>query len=256
MNTFVFDIETVPDTDSGRRLYQLDSLSDQDVAAAMFALRRDKVGHDFLALHLHRIVAISVVFQHQNKIKVWSLGDVDADEKELVTRFFQGIEKYTPNLVSWNGNGFDLPVLHYRALKHGVPAQRYWENGQTEQSFRWNAYTSRYHDRHIDLMDRLAAFQARANAPLDEVAAMLGFPGKMGMSGASVAEQFFAGDIAGIRNYCETDVMNTYLVYLRFELMRGNLDGNQYHQYCTQLRDWLQQNPEPHFQQFLARWPN
>src|SRR5699024_9779140 len=107
-------------------------------------------------------------------------------EEELVQRFFDGIEKFIPTLVSWNGGAFDLPVIHYRALFHGIAGLRYWEIGDEDQSFRWNNYLNRYHQRHLDLMDMLSGYQARAAAPLDEIAVLLGLPGKMGMSGTKV----------------------------------------------------------------------
>jgi len=207
MNVFVFDIETVPDVDAGRRLYGLEGLSDAEVATVMFHQRRQETGgSEFLRLHLHRIVAISVVLRSGDHFKVWSLGTPASPERELIQRFFHGLERYTPTLVSWNGGAFDLPVLHYRSLLHGVAAPRYWELGDEDREFRWNNYLSRYHMRHTDLMDVLAAYQPRANAPLDEVATLLGFPGKMGMSGAKVWEAYQAGEIEAIRHYCETDV--------------------------------------------------
>ncbi len=254
MNVLVFDIETVPDVASGRRLHGLDGLDDNDVANVMFHKRRQETGNDFLRLHLQRVVAISVVLRSRDDLKVWSLGEEGADEKELVQRFFDGLDRFTPTLVSWNGSGFDLPVLHYRALLHGISAPRYWETGDEDQSFRWNNYLSRYHNRHTDLMDVLAGYQARANAPLDEIAAMLGFPGKMGMSGDKVWDAYQAGDIAGIRNYCETDVLNTFLVYLRYELMRGRLTAGEYDAECRRVRDYLAKENKPHFSEFLANW--
>jgi predicted PolB exonuclease-like 3'-5' exonuclease len=255
MNVFVFDIETIPDVDGGRRLHGLDGLSDADVARAMFQLRAEETGgSDFLRLHLHRICAISVVMRHGDRVKVWSLGEPDADERELVQRFFDGVDRYTPTLVSWNGSGFDLPVLHYRAMLHGVQAPRYWDTGGDDRDFKWNNYISRYHERHTDLMDLLAAYQPRAYAPLDEIATLLGFPGKMGMSGAKVWDAFQAGDIEGIRNYCETDVLNTYLVYLRFQLLRGQLTPAAYDREQTLLRESLQQENRPHLDEFLVQW--
>lgn len=254
MNVFVFDIETIPDVEAGRRLHGLDGLSDEDVAKAMYHMRQQEAGTDFLRLHLHRIVAISAVFRSADNLKVWSLGDSEADEKELVQRFFDGIERYTPTLVSWNGGGFDLPVLHYRALRHAVVAGRYWDSGDEDREFKWNNYLSRYHARHTDLMDVLAGYQPRANAPLDEIATLLGFPGKMGMSGAKVWEQYQAGNLAGIRDYCETDVLNTYLVYLRYELMRGRLMPPAYKAECDKLRDYLRFENKPHFNEFLDAW--
>jgi predicted PolB exonuclease-like 3'-5' exonuclease len=158
--------------------------------------------------------------------------------------------------VSWNGSGFDLPVLHYRALRHGLSAPRYWETGADDQSFRWNNYLSRFHERHTDLMDVLSAYQPRATAPLDEIAQLLGLPGKMGHSGAEVWEQFQQGNLEGIRNYCETDVLNTYLVYLRYELMRGNLDDAGYRRETKLVRDTLTAANRPHLNAFLAAWPD
>ena len=255
MNIFVFDIETIPDVESGRRIHGLEGLSDADVAKAMFHLRRQEAGTEFLRLHMQKVVAISAVLRSRDRVTVWSLGEEDSEEKELIQRFFDGIDKFVPTLVSWNGSGFDLPVLHYRALLHGVAAPRYWDSGDDDRDFKWNNYLSRYHSRHTDLMDVLAGYQARANAPLDEIATMLGFPGKMGMSGAHVWDNYQEGDLAGIRNYCETDVLNTYLVWLRFQLMRGRLSGAEYAAECTLLRETLAAEDKPHLNEFLAAWP-
>jgi len=254
MSILVFDIETIPDIPSGKRLYNLDGLSDGDCVKALRTLRRNKVGHEFLPHHLQQIVAISLVLSKGQTVKVWSLGDEVADEKELITRFFAGIDKYMPTLVSWNGCGFDLPVLHYRAMLHGIAAPTYWENGDNQQGFRWNNYLSRFHYRHLDLMDVIAGYQNKAFAPLDEIAGMFGFPGKMGMSGAKVWDQYEAGDIQSIRNYCETDVLNTYCVYLRFELMRGTLQPSEYVQRIAELKTCLtQDNERTHLQEFLGK---
>ncbi len=255
MNIFVFDIETIPDVKSGRRLYGLDGLDDADTAKAMFTLRRQETnGSEFLRLHLHRICAISVVLRSADRIKVWSLGDPDSDESELIQRFYDGVDRFTPTLVSWNGGGFDLPVLNYRSLLHGVPASKFWDTGQDDRDFKWNNYISRYHERHTDLMDVIAMYQPRANAALDDIATMLGFPGKMGMSGAKVWDEFQAGNIQAIRNYCETDVLNTYLVYLRFQLIRGQLTKAAYQKELDLLRDTIGQEDKPHFNEFLENW--
>ena len=256
MNILVFDIETVPDIESGKKLYNLDGLTAEDAAELMFSHRRQETdgNSDFLRHYLHKIVAISVVLKTKDNLKVWSLGEPDSDEKELITRFFEGIERYTPTIVSWNGSGFDLPVLHYRSLLHSVVAQRYWENGEDDQSFKWNNYLSRFHSRHTDLMDVLSGYMPQAKAPLDEIATILGFPGKMGMSGDKVWDCYHAGEIEAIRNYCETDVLNTYLVYLRYELVRGRLTENAYEQECDQVRDMLKNEGKPHLQEFLEAW--
>jgi predicted PolB exonuclease-like 3'-5' exonuclease len=254
MTILVFDIETIPDIQAGRQLFNLDGLSDEDTALAMFALRREKTGNDFLPHHLQKICAISLVMSHNSQIKVWSLGDEHSSEQELITRFFSGIDKHTPTLVSWNGSGFDLPVLHYRALLHGISAPTYWEAGENQQSFRWNNYLSRFHYRHLDLMDVLAGYQNKAFAPLDDISTLLGFPGKMGMSGSKVWEQYLAGQMKSIRNYCETDVLNTYCVYLRFEFMRGVINTEEYNKAIDRLKTYLSTEKEKeHLQEFLKQ---
>ncbi len=255
MHCFSFDIETIPDVEFGRRFYDLEGLPDEEVATAMIFLRQQATGSDFLPLHQQRVVAISVSFRTADTFKVWSLGDEDSDEAEIVQRFFDGIERYSPDLVSWNGGGFDLPVLHYRALKNGIQAPRYWEIGDGDRDFKWNNYLSRFHWRHTDLMDVLAGFQPRGRASLDQMAVMLGFPGKLGMSGADVWDTYQAGGIADIRNYCETDVLNTWLVYLRFEFMRGNLNEKELQSEFALVRKTLAAMDKDHLNEFLAAWP-
>lgn len=251
----VFDIETVPDIEGLRRLHNLPpQLAPNDIANMAFQARRQTVGNDFLPLHLQRVVAISCVLRDKSDFRVWSLGNPADSESELIRRFFEGVEKYSPQLVSWNGGGFDLPVLHYRALIHGVQARRYWEMGDEDREFKWNNYLSRYHTRHLDLMDILALYQPRANVPLDELAKLMGFPGKLGMDGSQVWSAFQHAEMAAIRNYCETDVVNTYLVFLRFQLMRGILDTEQYRREYELVRSTLSKSPESHWHEFLGLW--
>jgi predicted PolB exonuclease-like 3'-5' exonuclease len=253
--TLVFDIETVPDTDGLRTLLGLpDETPAEDVANIAFHQRRQSHGNEFLPLHQHRVVAISCALREGENFKVWTLGGPEESEAQIIQRFYDGIDKYKPNLVSWNGGGFDLPVLHYRALVHGIQACCYWDMGDDDRDFKWNNYISRYHTRHLDLMDLLALYQPRANAPLDEIAQLCGFPGKLGMDGSKVWDAFKNGEIEAIRNYCETDVANTYLVFLRFQHMRGFLNAEAYQREIALARETLSGYPGSHWQEFLAAW--
>ena len=250
-----FDIETVPDVEGLRRLHGLDGgLADREVAEMAFQLRRQATGGDFLPLHLHRVVAISCALRDRDSFRVWSLGGEADGEAVLIQRFYDGIAKYTPQLVSWNGGGFDLPVLHYRGLMHGVRARRYWEMGDDDREFRYNNYIGRYHARHCDLMDLLSLYQLRAAAPLDDLARLLGLPGKLGFDGSRVWDAYQGGKLADIRRYCETDVVNTYLVYLRFQLMREAHTAEQHRVECELVRTTLAASAEPHWKEFLAAW--
>ena len=252
----VFDIETVPDVAGLRAINGIDAaLSDEQVAAMAFQRRRQASGNDFLQLHLQRVVAISCALRERDSLRLWSLGEAADSEGVLIQRFFDGIEKYTPQIVSWNGGGFDLPVLHYRGMVHGVHAARYWDMGEEDREFKWNNYISRYHARHLDLMDLLALYQPRGAAPLDDFARLLGFPGKIGLEGSQVWQAWQDGKIAQIRSYCEADVANTYLVYLRFQLMRGSFTREQYEQEIALVRTTLEKSPGAHWTEFLGRWP-
>lgn len=251
----VFDIETIPDVDGLRALNNHPKeMSDAEVAAAAFAARREKTGSDFLQHHLHRVAAISCAFRDDEGFRVRSLGTTEDGEQKLVHDFFRIIDKYTPQLVSWNGGGFDLPVLHYRAMINGVTASRYWEMGEDDRDFKWNNYLSRYHTRHLDLMDLLALYTGRANAPLDELAKLCGFPGKLGVDGSQVWTLYQEGRIGEIRDYCETDVVNTYLVYCRYLLMRGALTQAAYAAEIELVRNALSALDGRHWTEFLDAW--
>ena len=258
----VFDIESIPDVAGIRALHDLPAeLDDAEVAEFAFQKQRAKNGSDFLPHHLQRIAVISCAMRANSEeggFKVWSLAEPTLGEAEIIRRFFGGIEKYTPQLVSWNGGGFDLPVLHYRGLIHGVEAVRYWEMGEGDgfdaRDFKWNNYISRYHMRHLDLMDLLSMYQPRANAPLDQLAKLMGLPGKLGMDGGAVWGAWLDGRIDDIRDYCETDVVNTYLVYLRFQMMRGRLSPAEHAAEVSFVRAELAKIDAPHWREFLTAW--
>ena len=254
----VFDIESIPDIAGLRALRGGPTeTSDEQVYAAWLAERKEKGQSDFTPLHLQRILVISVVFRNAEGLRIHSFVDRDgASEGKVVQTFFNSIEKHQPQLVSWNGSGFDLPVLHYRGLRHGVEASKYWDMGEDDREYKWNNYISRYHMRHLDLMDLLAMYSPKNNAPLDAMAKLCGFPGKLGMDGSQVYAQYLAGQTDDIRRYCETDVMNTYLVYCRFQKMRGGLTEAEYEQEITYVKETLGNlaPTESHWDEYLKAW--
>lgn len=254
MNVLCFDIETAPDTELGRRLFGLGDLDDESVAKVMRFKQLQTRDTDFLPLPQHRIVVISAVLRNADGLHIFSLGSEQGGEREIVQRFFDGIERKSPDLVSWNGGGFDLPVLHYRALKHGITAARYWEVGDTDRDYRYNNYLGRFHWRHIDLMDVLSGYQFGGRASLEHISLLLGLPGKLGMSGADVWDYYREGRNEEIERYCETDALNTYLIYLRFELMRGNFDRARYEQEVSRVKEKIERSEAPHWREFVAAW--
>ncbi len=250
-----FDIECVPDLEGVRKIHDLPADLDHAAVAEWFAQRRRAAsGNDFAPHYLQRVVAISCALRNDTGFRVWSIGEADDGEAELIRRFFDGIDKLTPQLVSWNGGGFDLPVLQHRALIHGVCASTYWDWGDEDREFKFNNYLGRFHTRHIDLMDVLSAYQLRSSAPLDAMARLCGFPGKLGMSGGEVAAAVARGELADVRNYCETDVVNTLLLYQRFRMMRGELSAGDYAAEVSLVRERIEASDAPHWKAFIAAW--
>jgi len=253
--TLIFDLETIPDIKGIRKLYNLeDSLSDFNVVNIANFKRRQKVGHDFLPPHLHQIVAISCVLKTDERIEVWTLGDENTNEAGILKHFFDGLDKYVPNLVSWNGTGFDLPVLNYRTLANHISSEIYFDTGDNHSDFKWNNYMSRYHRRHLDLMDVLALYSGRNNASLNEICKIYDFPGKLDMDGGKVWETFLNGDLESIRNYCETDVANTYLVYLRYLLSKKELTVAAYTKEIDNFKELITRYKKTHWDNFLKAW--
>jgi 3'-5' exonuclease len=252
----VFDIETIPDVAALRALRGMDvSTTDADVMAAEKAEREAAGKSDMLPLYLQRVLVISCVFRNLKGLTVQSfVAPSPSDEGGAIQTLFDKIDKHQPQLVSWNGGGFDLPVLHYRGLKHGVVADKYWDMGEDDREYKWNNYISRYHTRHLDLMDLLALYQPRANAPLDAMAKLCGLPGKLGMDGSQVYGAFLDGKLDEIRRYCETDVMNTWLLYCRFQKMRGGFTEAEHAREVTLARETLGAIDEPHWGEYLAAW--
>jgi 3'-5' exonuclease len=253
--TLAFDIETVPDLAGLRRIYSLPTeLTDADVLDWALQQRRAATGNDFVPPYLQRVIAIACVLREDAGLRIASVGNATDSESELIRRFFDLIERHTPQLVSWNGGGFDLPVLCHRAMMHSLTAAKFWDLGEDDRDFKFNTYIGRYHMRHLDLMDVLALYQPRNNAPLDAMSRLAGFPGKLGLSGAEVRDAFAAGRIEDVRRYCETDVLNTYLLYLRFQLLRGTLPVEEHAAEVALVREKLSASKEPHWREFLTAW--
>jgi predicted PolB exonuclease-like 3'-5' exonuclease len=256
----VFDIESIPDVAGLRALGDYPAeFTDEQVYTAWVEARKAEGKSDFAPLYLQRILVLSVVFRSAEGLKVHSFVDRDGrSEGKIIQDFFRRIEKYEPQLVSWNGGGFDLPVLHYRGLRHGVEASKYWDMGDDNREYKWNNYISRYHMRHLDLMDLLAMYTPKNNAPLDALAKLCGFPGKLGVDGSQVYSLYQQGKLEDIRRYCETDVMNTYLMYCRFQKMRGGFMPDEYEQEIELVRRsiqaWAADDDEPHWGEYLAAW--
>jgi 3'-5' exonuclease len=262
-NLFVFDIETVPDTDAVPNLTGFD---DPDGAARREELERYHLDitdgrNSFPRQPFHKVVAISFLeaeIERDGARETYYLkelrsgGEAGFDERQLLQGFFQYFERLRPRLVSFNGRGFDLPVLKYRAMVHGISAPWLHQAGD-----KWNSYTSRYSwDWHCDLMDQLSDYGASARVKLNEVCSVLGLPGKFGVDGSKVAQMVDDGEVEAVREYCETDVLNTYLVYLRTMLHRGLMDVDGHDRAVADVISMIKTEGEsrPYLLEFLNVW--
>lgn len=234
-----FDLETVPDADYGRRYLGMKG-SDLDVQEAMQARRLEETANrtDFLPVDLHRIVTLSVAWwvPASGQLKVSTLGEGSGDESAAIQKFADKVLAQKPRLVSWNGNGFDLPVLHYRWLRHGIAAPHYWQPPS-----RYDAYSKRYSLLHVDLMDVLGAF--RNPVKLDEAAQLCGFPGKVVTEGHRVFHHIARGELELVEGYCEMDALNTLLLFMRWCVTRGELDRAGELAFLRAVRDHLLSRP-------------
>jgi predicted PolB exonuclease-like 3'-5' exonuclease len=232
----VFDVETVPDGDHH---------TTDDMPKVLY----------------HKVVAISYLrasVHEDDGERYFSVdllrtgGDLVSTEKDLLAGFWQFVEKSKPRLVTFNGRGFDIPVVKYRALKYGITAP-WFAQGEGK----WDNYSGRYSvDWHCDLMDALADFGASKACKLSEISSLLGVPSKLGIDGSLVKSYVEAGRLAEIRNYCETDVLATYLIFLRFALFRGELSTAGFQASVANLKRYLsdERASRSHLGEFSDAW--
>ncbi len=257
----VFDIETVADTDAARRIYpQLADLNDADALSALTALRIQEAGHDFMRLPLQRIVCISALYIKDEQLSLFSLTADKFSEKEILAKFFRAFSdiETLPQLISWNGSGFDIPVLIYRAMQYDLSAPWLFEEGERIKSMRFDNYVNRFQTKHLDLMDRFSQYGASRREAMDVVASLYGLPGKTNVDGSMVGDLVSNDDWQTLSIYCESDVMNTWLIYLRWLRLTGKLSSPSYTHWQQQSRDYLakftQADGKARHHEFIADW--
>ena len=257
---FVFDIETIPDTEV---LYNLTGSTTTDEKEKRKELEEYSSeisgGNPFPRQLFHKVVSISILIADIKKVngyeyyeinKIGTISNIDNTEKEMTEKFFNYLCKYTPRIVDYNGRTFDLPVMKYRAMKYGISIENMFKSGD-----KWNSYSQRYStDWHCDLLDVLSDFGASARCKMNEVCSILGIPGKIGIDGSKVADMFDEGELKEIDNYCETDVLNTYLVYLNYGLLSGLVNYDNFIQMNKDLKNYMIDKHLSHFDEFLEEW--
>ncbi len=248
----VFDCESVPDTELLREIYGY-SGNDLEVCESAFAAQKEATGSEFLPIAFHKIISISALIcdDFGRFVKVGNfgresrrdsnkdskdLGESNADstadspylpkdECEILGEFLRYLNKNNPKLVSFNGRNFDLPAIMIRALKYNLNAESYFESDNAKHNKnKWENYRARYSENfHIDLLDVINSFGAARGIKLDVVCKMAGIVGKFDTSGDDVYRLYFAGEHRKIDEYCQSDVLNTYWLYLKYQLLQGKI---------------------------------
>jgi predicted PolB exonuclease-like 3'-5' exonuclease len=226
-SVIVWDLETVPDLAAAARLFDMGDASDGEV--------REALGTGFPKHPLHKIVCIGalVASRQPEGWRVDALGAPHTGERseaQLIRDFIEKIGQLRPQLITFNGHSFDLPVLRYRAMVNRIPAA----GVQVRQ------YFHRYTEDALDLCDVLGSYVPGAKVKLDDVSKILGLSGKpVGIDGSRVEEMVLAGQIEEVARYCETDVLNTYRVWLVYELFRGAITSEQLDWSERQIREFV-----------------
>jgi predicted PolB exonuclease-like 3'-5' exonuclease len=235
----VFDCETIPDVELLKHKgYEGSGL---EISQAAVQDQAEKSGSGFLPILYHQVVTISAViadeygsFQKVNTIN-------GSDEREMIENFLNFINKHNPKLVSFNGRGFDLPMLMVRAMKYNLTCPAYFEVDNRElNKSKWDNYRYRFSNRfHVDLLDHISEFGAVRGLKLDDLCMMVGIVGKYDVSGDQVMELYYHNEHQKISEYCESDVLNTYWLFLKYELLKGNITMEDYYSHLGAMHDKL-----------------
>jgi predicted PolB exonuclease-like 3'-5' exonuclease len=253
----ILDTESVPD---GRLLakikYPGDNLTPEDAVVRAQGEARDRsfTGSDFLPVSFHFPVA-ACILRVGLDYGLQALTCLDAPHfrpRKIVEEFWRGVasykEKYKERvkLVTFNGRGFDLPLLELAAFRYGCAGRDYFLSSR-----------NRFGGGHVDLMDWLTNFGAvRMAGGLDLLSKLLGKPGKMEVAGDQVYQMHLAGKVQEINDYCMYDTLDTYFVFLRTRVMTGEMSLEQEHTAVVRAKAWLTTKAEevPALKHYLDNW--
>ena len=221
---------------------------------------KEKTGSEFLPVCFHRVVSISAVMA-DGFGRFLRVSTLDGEnERDKIAKFLAFIEDFNPRLVSFNGRGFDLPMIMARAMCYDLSAAAYFEtNDRDSNKSKWENYRSRYDGRfHLDLLDHISDFGAVRGLKLDHICASVGLPGKYDVHGDQVLQLYYAGEQAKIDEYCRSDVLNTYWLFLKYELLRGKIIKDDYLNYIAVMDEFLKKecagmSYTPVFCEFIER---
>jgi predicted PolB exonuclease-like 3'-5' exonuclease len=252
----VFDVESVPDPRIIRLVkYPGEDMTDEGAVRAFQEemLRQNNGVSDFIPVTFQYPISICIakVREDYSLQDVVSLDEPRFRPSEMTRLFWLGIEELYDHasMVTFNGRGFDIPLLEMMAYRYGYAAKRHFRD-----KF---AGRFRFGTKHIDLQDWLSNYSAiRMNGGLNLLAKLLGKPGKMSTKGSEVYDMFLAGRIQEISDYCVHDVLDTYFVFLRTRVMLKEITIEQEQNLVKGAREFIRNSVEriPAMKEYLDNW--
>ena len=254
----LFDVESVADGELISRVrYPALNLSAREAISSYRQELLEKTGTDFIP-YTHQIPVSVVVAKVRDDGRLDDIVTLDQPEyrPHVITKhFWLGWEKYgQPTLVTFNGRAFDIPLLELAAYRYGVSIPNWFANGMRSFEQPRHRFNTRAH---FDLQDLLVNFGAtRFNGGLNLAANILGKPGKMDVQGAMVQDMFDEGRLEDINEYCRCDVLDTYFVFLRCQVLTGQLDLEDEQEIVAETKSWLEARAENSmaYRAYLEHW--
>ena len=265
-----FDIEWVPDPESGKAAYELpEDMPDREVIESMWKEggATEEEPMPFIKTVLSRIVSISMVFRESRKdetterLKLHSIPSIptleeDCSERRIIGDFFKILDKHRPQLVGYNSSGADIPILAQRMIRHGLLGGFFTE--RPNRPWEGADFFARGSDWNVDLMRCVSAW-GKGTPSLHEISVVSGIPGKMGgVDGKHVAPMWLEGRLDEIVAYNECDALTTYLLWLRMAHSIGHFDSTLYDHERRRLRDLIRKEAlregRGHLSTYLSKW--
>lgn len=253
----LFDVESVADgTLVSKVRYPDEALEPQDAIRRYRQERKEISGSDFIP-YTHQIPISIVVGKVDASFRLLDMTALDHPKYRphvMTEHFWRGWDAYgRPTLVSFNGRGFDVPLLELAAFRYGLSVPNWFDASRG-----WNQPRNRYNtNSHLDLQEVLVNFGAtRFNGGLNLAATLLGKPGKMNVQGDMVQDMYDDGQLEAINDYCHCDVLDTYFVFLRYLVLSGHLDVDQEQQLVAETKEWLVERADERqaFSDYLDHW--
>ncbi|WP_437204156.1 ribonuclease H-like domain-containing protein [Planctomicrobium sp. SH664] len=254
----IFDVEAVGDGDLISKVkYAGQGLSGKEALRKYRDELLEQTGRDVLppTFVLPISVVVAKVASDFQLIDVTALDEPQYRPHVITQHFWQGWRHYgRPTLVTFNGRGYDLPVLELAAFRYGIPLPDWFNTtGPTYEQMR-NRYNR---TSHLDMMDLFTNFGAtRFTGGLNLLANLIGKPGKSGIDGSQVQDMYDGGRAREVNDYCRCDVLDTYFVFLRSRVLLGQISLAREQELVDQTKAWLEEHCEhvAGFQHYLKEW--